>query len=189
MIKKSKLVCLATALILGASPLISTGTYVYASEDPGVTITEDVILDTEDSTSDSEITEVEYLPFSYSDYLATAEEQGVDVRGILGEEQYKQEMEKGDFQVLAGTTSLTKYKVGKETRYSLKVNSALVKVWKYGGSAAVTAMQIYGKSVGLPFDAPIYYGMKAALSNANAKKGYKWVIGTSPWRVVSSGVQ
>ncbi|MGX7417912.1 hypothetical protein ACWOFR_03810 [Carnobacterium gallinarum] len=53
----------------------------------------------------------------------------------------------------------------------------------------MSAIQLYEASVGLPFDAPIYYGMKSSLSNADASKGYKWEIGTSPWRVISGRIQ
>lgn len=172
--RKYKFLCLVTTLLLGIILLTTANQTVYAN-------------DLESKADLTNKTKIETRALSTANFFAIAEKEGVDVKGILGEEEYQQALRQD--MLRAGGSYVNKYTVGNETRYTVAVNSALVKVWKYGGSAALTAIQLYGASVGLPFDAPIYYGMKASLSNADASKGFKWEIGTSPWRVISSGVQ
>lgn len=124
---------------------------------------------------------------SNAEAFRLAEEQGIDVKSILSEEEYQTAL--FNDRLRAGVHGVYTYVVGKETRIFIGVDSALVKVWKYGGRAAIYAIQAYGALSGMPLDPMVANGMHNTLQTINDSKGYYWYIGTSPWRIISHGSQ
>lgn len=138
-------------------------------------------------TSSSQETLVQTYYISNSEYFKYAEENGVDVKGILGEKAYQQALKEDNFK--QGKNWIKIYQSGKEKRISMGVNSALVKVWKYGGQAAIYAIQAYGAAVGMPLDPMVANGMHNQLKTIDSSRGYQWKLGTKPWRIISNGYQ
>lgn len=141
----------------------------------------DEIIQTTDET------DVQIYYISNHEAFKIAEEQGIDVKEILGAEAYQEALR--DDMLRHGGTYVKKYTKNGETRYTIAVNSAIVKAWKYGGKATVWAIKTFLEIRGMPMDPMIYYGMQAQLSSINSDKGHKWEIGTKPWRIISHGVQ
>jgi len=176
---KKKLVLGLSLLTIGAAIVPGTlGTVAYADS---------VNATQANYTFNQEETDVKVFSISNAQAFEAAENAGIDVKSIIGEEAYNQALQEDMFR--RGSSWIKTYKVGKETRISMGINSALVKTWKYGGRAAIYAMQAYGKVVGLPLDPMVANGMHNQLKTIDASRGYKWVIGTKPWRIVSHGYQ
>lgn len=134
-----------------------------------------------------EETDVQFYFISNQQAFNAAESAGINVKSILGEDKYKAALRQD--MLRTGSSWIKTYKVGKETRISIGVNSAIVKTWKYGGRAAIYAIQAYGAVVGLPLDAMVANGMHNQLKSVNGNRGHQWEIGTKPWRIISSRTQ
>lgn len=124
---------------------------------------------------------------SNKEIFDSMQKQGVDVQSILSPEEYQAALNQD--MLRQGSNWLHKYTYKGHSRVTVGVNSAIVKLMKYGGQGGVYAIQALLAARGMPMDPGAAAGIHGTLSSINASKGHWWHIDLKTHKVVAQGNQ
>lgn len=125
--------------------------------------------------------------FSNEEIFKEMEKNGVNVKNILSTKEYNNALNMD--MLRQGSNWCKEYTYKGHKRLTVGLNSAIIKVMKYGGQGGVYAIQALMAVRGMPIDAQAAAGMHGTLSSINSEKGHWWHIDLSSFKVVDHGVQ
>lgn len=172
----SKLIPLSLVTLLGISlalPVLN----VKASDVSGNDLSVQTVKADDDATY--------YI--SNREIFDAMQKQGVDVQSILSPEEYQSALNRD--MLRQGSNWLHKYTYKGHSRITVGVNSAIVKLMKYGGQGGVYAIQALLAARGMPMDAGAAAGIHGTLASIDASKGHWWHIDLKTHKVVAHGNQ
>lgn len=174
----SKIISLSLAILLGIS-LTLPALNVQASDVSG----NDSSVQTVKANDNDDAT----YYISNREIFDAMQKQGVDVQSILSPEEYQSALNQD--MLRQGSNWLHKYTYKGHSRITVGVNSAIVKLMKYGGQGGVYAIQALLAARGMPMDAGAAAGIHGTLASINASKGHWWHIDLKTHKVVAHGNQ
>jgi len=115
------------------------------------------------------------------------EQNGVNVKEILTATEYNAALKEDHLR--SGSNWLHKYTYKGHKRITVGVNSAIMKLMKYGGKGGTYAIQALLLGYGISMDPQAASGIRSTLSTINSSKGHWWHIDLKTFKVVAHGVQ